>query len=60
MPKVIVNEELCTGCGTCVDNCPAGVYELKGEKAVPVNEDACIGCRLCESQCPQGAITIED
>jgi NAD-dependent dihydropyrimidine dehydrogenase PreA subunit len=60
MPKVIVDKEKCTGCGTCVENCPVDVYEIKNEKAVPVNEDACIGCRLCESQCPEGAITIED
>jgi len=60
MPKVIVDKEKCTGCGTCVENCPVDVYEIKNEKAVPVNEDACIACRLCESQCPEGAITIED
>ncbi|HHF09855.1 MAG TPA: 4Fe-4S dicluster domain-containing protein [Methanomicrobia archaeon] len=60
MPKVIVDKEKCTGCGTCAENCPVDVYEIKNEKAVPVNEDACIACRLCESQCPEGAITIED
>jgi NAD-dependent dihydropyrimidine dehydrogenase PreA subunit len=60
MPKVIVDKEKCNGCGTCVENCPTDVFEIKNEKAVPVNEDACIACRLCESQCPEGAITIED
>ncbi|RLF93802.1 ferredoxin [Thermococci archaeon] len=58
MPKVIVDKEKCTGCGTCAENCPVDVYEIKNEKAVPVNEDACIACRLCESQCPEVAITI--
>ncbi|MCD6466469.1 MAG: 4Fe-4S binding protein [Methanomicrobia archaeon] len=60
MPKVIVDKEKCIGCGTCAENCPVDVYEIKDGKAVPVNEDACIACRLCESQCPEGAITIED
>ncbi|RLE81005.1 MAG: ferredoxin [Thermoprotei archaeon] len=60
MPKPIVNEEACTGCGTCVNTCPVGVFELKEGKAVVVNPDSCIGCRACEASCPEGAITVEE
>ncbi|MCD6084497.1 MAG: 4Fe-4S binding protein, partial [Desulfurococcales archaeon] len=26
MPKPVVNEETCIGCGTCVAVCPTGVF----------------------------------
>ena len=60
MPKPTIDLNLCTGCGTCVETCPAGVLELKDGKAHVVNPDDCLGCRACESACPEGAITVED
>ena len=53
--KIIVDSK-CTGCETCVNNCPAGVYELEDGKSVPVRVEECILCRTCESNCPEGAI----
>lgn len=29
MVKIVVNNDKCTGCGTCKDTCPVGVYEIK-------------------------------
>jgi len=55
--KIIVDSK-CTGCETCVNNCPAGVYEIKDGKSVPVRVEECILCRTCESQCPEGAIQV--
>jgi NAD-dependent dihydropyrimidine dehydrogenase PreA subunit len=55
--KIIVDSR-CTGCETCVNNCPAGVYEIKDGKSVPVRVEDCILCRTCESQCPEGAIQV--
>lgn len=57
MPRPIINEDDCSGCGVCVDTCPAGVIELVGEVAEPVNEDDCTGCEACLEECPMGAIT---
>jgi NAD-dependent dihydropyrimidine dehydrogenase PreA subunit len=58
MVEIKIDEEKCTGCGTCVDICPVGVLEIKDEKSVVVNLDECLICRACEVQCPEGAIEI--
>lgn len=62
MTSVKVDLEKCTGCGTCVDTCPVGVFELSdasGEtKSEPVNESECIVCRACEVSCPEEAIEV--
>jgi NAD-dependent dihydropyrimidine dehydrogenase PreA subunit len=55
--KIIVSDG-CSGCETCVNNCPSSVYEIKNGKSVPVRVEDCIVCRTCESQCPEGAIQV--
>lgn len=57
MVKIIVSPK-CTGCETCVNNCPAGVYEIRNGKSVPVRVENCLICRICEQQCPEGAIQV--
>jgi NAD-dependent dihydropyrimidine dehydrogenase PreA subunit len=58
MVKIIVDSNKCTSCGTCVDTCPVGVYEMKDKKSVPVKPDECLVCRACEVQCPEGVIQV--
>lgn len=53
-----VDPEKCTGCGTCVDECPTDAIEMKDDKAV-VNEDECVDCGACVDVCPTEAITLE-
>ena len=56
-----VNEDMCAGCGMCVDVCPFGAIELqsKDEKTVAhVTIAQCKGCGLCGATCPSSAIAI--
>jgi NAD-dependent dihydropyrimidine dehydrogenase PreA subunit len=57
MVKIIVDPK-CTGCETCVNTCPVGVYEVKDCKSVPAKQSECLVCRACEAQCPEGAIQV--
>jgi len=58
-----VNEDLCRGCGICVEACPYKAIELKeidrfGHKVLvaTVNEALCKGCGSCSATCLNGAI----
>jgi len=58
MVKIVVNNDKCTGCGTCAETCPVAVYEIKDGKSVPVKVAECLVCRACEVQCPESAIQV--
>lgn len=58
MPQIIIDEELCTGCGECVENCPGRGLALEDGKAVVVDAERCGECYFCESVCPTGAIRV--
>ncbi|MCC7568555.1 MAG: 4Fe-4S binding protein [Candidatus Methanofastidiosa archaeon] len=60
MPKVIVDEEACTGCGICADECPSEVFEIVNDIAKAVRQDDCTACKLCELDCPSEAIVVEE
>ncbi len=55
---VIIDKEKCTGCETCVDECPASAITMKDEKAV-VDNDLCVDCGSCVDVCPSEAISME-
>jgi NAD-dependent dihydropyrimidine dehydrogenase PreA subunit len=55
---MIVNKDKCTGCGTCVMDCPLGAVRLKGKKAVI--DERCSECGACRRVCPEEAISAAD
>ena len=54
----IVDLDRCTGCGDCVDNCPAGAVEIADRQVTFVASDACTYCGICEDVCPEGAVSL--
>lgn len=56
-PEVaVVDEEICRGCGLCVEVCAydARTLDMRRNLAV-VNEVLCEGCGACQVACPSGA-----
>ena len=60
MWNVEIDQDKCTGCGECVDACPAQVLELVDEKSEATDIDECLGCETCVETCPEGAITVSE
>jgi heterodisulfide reductase subunit A len=55
-----VNEELCSGCKTCIALCPYSAIRFiarDGTGVAEINEALCKGCGTCAAACPAGAIT---
>jgi NAD-dependent dihydropyrimidine dehydrogenase PreA subunit len=57
----VINEELCIGCGKCVEKCHThAAYLDKDKKKSGRKEDLCIGCGVCAHFCPQNAISMKE
>jgi NAD-dependent dihydropyrimidine dehydrogenase PreA subunit len=56
-----IDEEKCTVCGTCVENCPMDVFRMEtaGSHAVIKYPGDCQTCYQCEVECPSGAICVD-
>ena len=54
-----IDEDLCDGCGVCVEGCPEGALQMIDGKARLISEITCDGLGACIGECPQGAITVE-
>ncbi|MHA1104295.1 MAG: ATP-binding protein [Promethearchaeota archaeon] len=53
-----IDENLCVGCGTCIEHCHTNSLELNDRgKAERVGE-FCIGCGVCAHFCPENAISL--
>lgn len=51
-------EEICIGCGACVDECPQEALALIDDDHVEVDEDVCIDCGICVDACPMEALEL--
>jgi heterodisulfide reductase subunit A2 len=56
----VVEEELCAGCGMCVEVCPYGAPALHPLWGISrINAVLCKGCGACASACPSKAIRLQ-
>lgn len=55
-----IDEDLCNGCGLCVDGCHEGALQLIDGKARMISDLYCDGLGACIGDCPVGAITLEE
>lgn len=55
-----IDEQLCNGCGACIEGCHEGALQLIDGKARIISELYCDGLGACIGDCPVGAITIEE
>jgi Na+-translocating ferredoxin:NAD+ oxidoreductase RNF subunit RnfB len=50
--------ERCTGCETCVEQCPVSALSMKDDIPV-VDSEICITCFCCQEICPEKAIALK-
>jgi len=53
-----VDEEKCTGCETCVEECPVEAIKMV-DGIAKVDSELCTDCGTCVDACPVEAITLE-
>lgn len=55
-----IDEDLCNGCGLCIEGCHEGALQLIDNKARMISDLFCDGLGACIGECPVGAITLEE
>lgn len=50
----VVDRDLCTECGACVEACEFGAIDA----SIHIDPISCEGCGVCEFVCPHGAISM--
>ena len=56
MNLITVDDETCTKCGRCVNECPSDVLTLETSGPHVVMAQNCIACGHCVAVCPNGAV----
>lgn len=58
MSVPVVDPNICTACGICVDECPQSCYDLEDIARLNRPED-CTECGICVDACPNSAISMD-
>lgn len=55
-----IDQELCNGCGMCVNSCSMDVIRMddEGKKAIIKYPEDCMLCGWCLEDCPTNAIHV--
>jgi len=63
---IVIDEDICKGCGLCVDACPKKILFIDENKrnkggyhpADITSQEECISCALCAEVCPDVVIEV--
>jgi len=62
---IVIDKELCKGCGYCVDACQLGLIRIEKKfnkkgffPASFPHKEKCTGCCMCAQMCPEVAIEV--
>jgi len=53
---IIIDQQLCDLCGTCVGVCPVDAIIIEKQE-ITVKSDICISCSACVHVCPVDALS---
>lgn len=67
MNRVTFFENICKGCGLCIEVCPKKIIKIRHDKindkgyypAYCIDQEKCIACAMCATICPDVAIRVE-
>ncbi len=54
-----VDEDLCLGCGDCLEYCQFNALSLNLNGVIQVEAIRCVGCGVCVEFCQEGALLLE-
>ena len=61
VPKIAIDQDLCTGCGICGEICPFGIPQANGDGKFEMFEpERCTECSACKRNCPTMAILLKE
>ena len=56
---LMLDTDLCTGCGMCHVVCPHRVFQINDRKAQIVKPASCMECGACARNCPTEALNVK-
>ncbi|MEX2680671.1 MAG: ATP-binding protein [Candidatus Sigynarchaeota archaeon] len=60
-PRIRINQNACTGCGTCAEVCPFGLpARSESGKYTILRPDLCTECSACQKNCPEKAVVMQE
>lgn len=60
LPKAIIDQGKCTGCGECVEVCKYNAILKNGDSQYEIDTISCEGCAVCTHICPAQAISMNE
>jgi ferredoxin/NAD(P)H-dependent FMN reductase len=58
-PRVVIDQDACTGCGKCTKGCPVNHLRMEGKTIMLNAQSDCIHCLNCVLNCPSKAVSLQ-